>query len=69
MLTRRDIGLELARLFLQLADDHGVFERLGRYETALWRQVRQTLFTLEALRWRSVNARSWRSHHSWLRGD
>ena len=30
----------------------GVFERLGRYEAMLWRQVRQIIFTLESLRWR-----------------
>jgi hypothetical protein len=33
---------------INLADD--AFERLGRYEAALWRQVRQTLFSLEGLR-------------------
>jgi hypothetical protein len=61
-----DVGLEVARRFLRLADlDNGVFERLGRYETTLWRQVRQTLFTLEALRWRS--ARNWRTQRSWPR--
>src|SRR6185503_1982824 len=33
-------GRELARCFLRLADlESGIFERLGRYETALWRQV------------------------------
>ena len=65
-----DIGLDVARRFLRLADlDNGVFERLGRYEAALWRQVRQTLFTLEALRWRTSNTRRWRTQHSWERGD
>ena len=46
----RDLsGRELARCFLRLADlDNGIFERLGRYEAALWRQVRQTIFTLQA---------------------
>ena len=34
-------GLKVARSFLGLADlDKGAFERLGRYEAALWRQVR-----------------------------
>ena len=43
-------GLEAARCFLGLADlDKGAFERLGRYETALWRQVRQAIFTLQYL--------------------
>ena len=45
---------ELARCFLRLADlDNGIFERLGRYEAALWRQVRQTIFTLQYLQWRA----------------
>jgi hypothetical protein len=61
-------GLELALRFMRLADlDKGVFERLGRYEAALWRQVRQTIFTLEALRWRAPGARSWRTQDRWLR--
>lgn len=53
-----DVRFDLARCFLRLANlDSGVFERLGRYETALWRQVRQTLFTLEAFRWHPPNGR------------
>lgn len=49
---------ELARRFLGLADlDNGIFERLGRYEAALWRQVRQTIFTLQHLQWRSPGGR------------
>ena len=57
--------LDIAQCFLRLSNlDNNVFERLGRYEMALWRQVRQTLFTLERLRWRS-NARSWRTQPSW----
>ena len=47
-------GRELARCFVRLADlDNGIFERLGRYEAALWRQVRQTIFTLQHLQWRA----------------
>jgi hypothetical protein len=47
-------GRELARCFLRLADlDNGIFERLGRYEAAIWRQVRQTIFTLQHLQWRA----------------
>ena len=42
---------EIARCFLRLANlDNGAFERLSRYETALWRQVGQILFTLDTLR-------------------
>jgi hypothetical protein len=66
--VRSDAGLEVARRFLRLADlDNGVFERLGRYEAALWRQIRQTLFTLEALRWGNLNARRPRMQFSWRR--
>jgi hypothetical protein len=63
-----DPRLDIARCFLHLANlDSGVFERLGRYEAALWRQVRQTVFTLESLRWRTSSARSWRTQHPWRR--
>jgi hypothetical protein len=59
-----EVQLAVARRFVRLADlDNGVFERLGRYEAALWRQVRQTLFTLEGLRCRR-HARSWRTSNS-----
>ena len=58
---RENDGLDIVRQFLRLADvDKGAFDRLGRYEAALWRQVRQTIFTLEDLRWRA-STRSWRS--------
>jgi hypothetical protein len=61
-------GLDVARRFLRLADlDNGVFERLGRYEAALWRQVRQTLLTLEGLRWRTSYVRRSRTQHTWPR--
>jgi hypothetical protein len=42
---------EIGRCFLRLANlDNGAFDRLARYETALWRQVSQVLFTLDVLR-------------------
>jgi hypothetical protein len=42
---------EIGRCFLRLANlDNGAFDRLSRYETALWRQVGQVLFTLDLLR-------------------
>ncbi len=45
--TRKNI----ARCFLRLANlDNGLFERIGRYEGILWRQVMQILVTLEAIR-------------------
>ena len=63
-----DVRIDIARCFSYLADlDNNVFERLGRYEAALWRQVRQTIFTLERLRWRGPSARSWRAQDRWRR--
>jgi len=67
-LRTSDPQLDLAECFLHLSNlDDGVFERLGRYEMALWRQVRQTLFTLERLRWPPSSARSWRTQRPWTR--
>jgi hypothetical protein len=44
---------DLTHGFQRLANlDNGVFERLGRYETALWRQVAQILFVLQPARHR-----------------
>jgi hypothetical protein len=45
------INVEVGRCFLRLANlDNGAFDRLSRYETALWRQVGQVLITLDMLR-------------------
>jgi hypothetical protein len=62
----RPDGRDVARCFLRLGDN-GVFNRLGRYEAALWRQARQTIFTLEALRWRAPNAHHWCAYDRWPR--
>ena len=44
------LNAEFARCFLRLANlDKGAFERLGRYEAALWRQASQVLLTLKFL--------------------
>jgi hypothetical protein len=52
---------DVAQRFLGVVDLHdGAFDRIGRYEAALWRQARQTIFTLEALRWPALSARHWR---------
>ena len=65
---RDSSGRELARCFLRLADlDNGIFERLGRYETALWRQVRQTIFTLQHLQWQAPVGRYPRTLDRWQR--
>ena len=55
----------LARCFLRVINlTDNAFERLGRYEAALWRQVRQTLFSLEGFRLgRSAKRR--RPHYRW----
>jgi|HubBroStandDraft_6_1064221.scaffolds.fasta_scaffold44367_3 hypothetical protein len=46
-----EFKFDISRRFLQLAElDNGGFERLNRYETALWRQVCQVIFTLDVLR-------------------
>jgi hypothetical protein len=42
---------ELTNCFQRLANfDNGMFERLGRYEAALWRQMLQTLLVLQSAR-------------------
>jgi hypothetical protein len=42
---------DLAHCFQRLASfDNGIFERLGRYEAALWRQMLQTLVVLQSAR-------------------
>jgi hypothetical protein len=47
----------IARAFLRLTSlDNQVFERLGRYETNLWRQIAQILLLLSAIEFRG-NAR------------
>jgi hypothetical protein len=44
---------DLTHGFQRLANfDNGVFDRLGRYETALWRQLTQILFVLQPARHR-----------------
>jgi hypothetical protein len=50
------LNSEIARRFLQL--DCKGFERLRRYETALWRQVYQVIFVLDVLRRQNLD-RSW----------
>jgi hypothetical protein len=63
-----DPRLDIAQCFLRLSNlDSGMFEQLDRYEMPLWRQVRQTLFTLERLRGRPSSARSWRTQRPWPR--
>ena len=52
---------EIARSFMRLNNFYnGTFERLSRYETALWRQVGQTLFVLGALAPRNGYGRAWK---------
>lgn len=64
--SRQTDGPDVAQRFLGVVDlDNGAFDRLGRYEAALWRQVRQTIFTLEALRWRTPNALHRRTQGRW----
>ena len=52
-------SVELARCFLRLANlPNFALDRLSRYERALWRQVGQTLFALDALDRRKPQERS-----------
>jgi hypothetical protein len=59
----------LAGRFLGLAlADNGAFERLGRYETTLWRQACQIIFTLDVMRRQNLDTkwmyrRSYRAKH------
>jgi hypothetical protein len=58
-----DPSVDLARCFLRLANlPNFTLDRLGRYEAALWRQVGQTLFALEALDRRKPQERGRRLH-------
>jgi hypothetical protein len=45
----QNANTEIARCFQRLANlDNGAFERLGRYETALWRPVDRIIFMLNS---------------------
>lgn len=49
--SRSANNTEIGRCFLRLANlDNGAFERLSRYETALWRQIGQLLYVLKFIR-------------------
>lgn len=61
-----DLQRDIALSFLRLVNlNGGAFERLGRYETALWRQVRQTIVSLEDLRCRHSNGRRSKAQCPW----
>ena len=45
-----DMQLLLAQRFMGLEELNGAFERISRYELALWRQVRQVLLAHQGLR-------------------
>ena len=54
-----DPAVEIARCFLRLANLQNIaLDRLTRYEATLWRQVGQTLLTLDALDRRKPQERS-----------
>ena len=49
--ARRSLIARDPNRFLRPADlDSEIIDRLSRYEAALWRQLAQTLFTLQALK-------------------
>jgi len=48
---RQNAPVKLAQCLLRLSNfDNGLFERIGHYEAAVWRQVGQTLLTFQAVR-------------------
>jgi hypothetical protein len=58
-------GAVAARAFLSMIGrDDAAFDRLGRYETRLWRQARQAIILLYAFRRRTKNTRSCSSDRS-----
>jgi hypothetical protein len=51
-----EFNIDISRLFLRFANiDNRGFELLNRYETALWRQICQVIFTLDVLRRRNLD--------------
>jgi hypothetical protein len=59
---------EVAQSFLHLISAEGaVLESLNRYETALWRQLRQTLFALKLLDSERREGPFTRQKHTWWR--
>jgi len=73
----RSVGAEtnqtntnIARSFLQLTSlDNQVFERLGRYETNLWRQTAQILLLLSAIQFRAKDHLPMNVHILGRRGE
>ena len=59
-----EMQIVLARRFNSLQSLDGAFERVTRYETALWRQARQVLLALASLR-RVSSPRHRAPHASW----
>jgi hypothetical protein len=54
----RATSLDMSRCFRRvLACDKGAFELLSRYEGSLWRQLRQTLYTLERIKRQPIASR------------
>jgi hypothetical protein len=52
--TKNQANTNIARSFLRLTNlDNHVFDRLGRYETTLWRQTAQILLLLSSIEFRS----------------
>jgi hypothetical protein len=59
---------EIVESFLHLANAEGTtLESLNRYESALWRQLRQTLFTLKLLALEQRDGPLARPKHTWWR--
>jgi hypothetical protein len=48
-LATRSVASDIARSFARVSSDNDVFERLGRYETRLWRQTVQIILLLNSI--------------------
>jgi transposase-like protein len=48
--TSNKFSPEVRTRAVRLVLDHGAFDRLGRYNAALWKQTAQTLFLLQTIR-------------------
>jgi hypothetical protein len=59
--TKNQPKTNITRSFLRLTNfDNQVFERLGRYETNLWRQTAQILLLLSAIEFAVTSSDAWR---------
>jgi hypothetical protein len=71
ILSQRFSHQDITECFAFIANANSpVFERVRRYETTLWHQLRQILFTLKLLKWKNGGSSAARPRTPWseLRG-